>query len=167
MAVVWWIKAGCLLVKERWSHLKTTWALMEIGQASETSYSKSRLGNFHHQYLPEFLVYVYRYCLMVKSVFWYCVHGRQTFTNPATSLQSTPAKIGNKSCGCARELFFCIHLEPTYNSSQYRMVHRDFFYWFKLVTCLFTVYWESYFLFQIQIFKPGARQPQANIPLVS
>ena len=35
-------------------------------QTSETSHSKSSMGNFQHQYLPELLVSVYSYCLMVK-----------------------------------------------------------------------------------------------------
>ena len=71
--VVWWITAGCLLVKGLWSHLKATQALMDVSQASETSHSKSSLGNFHHQYLAELLVNVHSYHLMVKSVSWCCV----------------------------------------------------------------------------------------------
>ena len=58
-----------------WSYLKTTRALVDIWQASETSHSKSNLGNFHHQYLTELLVNVYSYHLMVKSVSWCCVRG--------------------------------------------------------------------------------------------
>ena len=54
---MWWITAGCLLVQGRWSHLKTTtWVLVDIWH-SGTSHSKSILGNFQHQYLPELLSY--------------------------------------------------------------------------------------------------------------
>ena len=37
-----------------------------------------------------------------------------------------PAKVGIKSFRCARECFICnyMHLALSYNSSQYRMVHR-------------------------------------------
>ena len=41
--------SSCLLVKGRWSHLKTGLALVDVWQASETSHSKSSLGNFQHQ----------------------------------------------------------------------------------------------------------------------
>ena len=41
---------------------------MDILQASETSHSKSSLVNFQHQYLPELLVNVYSYRLMVLDV---------------------------------------------------------------------------------------------------
>ena len=58
-----------LLAKGMCSHLKVTWALMDIWQASETSHSKSSPGNFQHQYLPELLVNVYSYRLMVKVCF--------------------------------------------------------------------------------------------------
>ena len=69
--------AGYLLIQGRWSHLKTTQALMDISQASETSHSKSRLGKFQYQCLSELLVNVYSYCLMVKSVSYCCVCGRR------------------------------------------------------------------------------------------
>ena len=49
------------------SYLKTTWALMDIWQASETSYRKGSLGNFQHQYLPELLFNVYSYRVMMKN----------------------------------------------------------------------------------------------------
>ena len=71
--------AACL--SRGWSHLKTTWALMDIWQASETSHRKSSLGNFQHQYVPEFLVNVYSYCLMVKSLPYCCVCGSRLFSN--------------------------------------------------------------------------------------
>ena len=48
--------------------LKVTQALADVRQASETSHTKSSLGNFHHQYLSELLVNVYSYHFMVKSV---------------------------------------------------------------------------------------------------
>ena len=39
---------------------------MDILQASQTSHSKSSLGNFYHRYLAELLVNVYNNRLMVK-----------------------------------------------------------------------------------------------------
>ena len=42
---------------------------------------QKQLGNFQHQYLPELLVNVYSYHLMVKSVFCCCVHGSRLFSN--------------------------------------------------------------------------------------
>ena len=59
---VWWFTASCLLVQGRWSHLKTTQALVNVWQTSETSLSKSSLC------LPQSLVNVYSYCVMVKSM---------------------------------------------------------------------------------------------------
>ena len=53
-------------------------------QATETSHSKSSLGNFQHQYLPELLVIVYSYHLMVKSVSCCCVRESQLFSNLVT-----------------------------------------------------------------------------------
>ena len=82
--VVWWITAGCLLVKGICSHLKATRALVDVWQASETSHSKSSQGNFQHQYLPELLFNVYGYHLMVKSMIWCCVHGKWLFSNLVT-----------------------------------------------------------------------------------
>ena len=66
--VVWWIIASCLPVNGIWSHLKATRALVDVWQAWETSHSKSSLGNFQHQNLPELLLNVYTvgYHLMVK-----------------------------------------------------------------------------------------------------
>ena len=43
-----------------------TQALVDILQASQTSHSKSSLGNFYHRYLGELLVNVYNNRLMVK-----------------------------------------------------------------------------------------------------
>ena len=63
---------------------KTTLAFVDIWQASEASHNKSSLGNFQHQYLGELLVNVYSYHLMVKSVSYYCVHGKQLFSNLVT-----------------------------------------------------------------------------------
>ena len=68
----------------RWGHLKTTQTLMDSWQTSETSHSKSSLGNFQHQCLPELLVNVYSYHLMVKSLSCCCVHGRCIFSNLVT-----------------------------------------------------------------------------------
>ena len=79
--VAWWITASRLFVKRRWSHLKTTWALVDIWQASKTSHSKSSLGNFQHQYLAELLSNVYSYHLMVKNVSCCCIHGSWLFSN--------------------------------------------------------------------------------------
>ena len=72
------------VVQERWSHLKTTQIFMGVWQASITSHSKSRLGNFQHRYLSELLGNVYSYCLMVKGVPCCSVHERQLFLNPVT-----------------------------------------------------------------------------------
>ena len=83
-AVIWWIIAGCLLVKGRWRHLKTTWTLVDVWKASETSHSKSSLGNFQYQYLVELLVNAYSYSLMVNSVSRCCVHGSWLYSNPVT-----------------------------------------------------------------------------------
>ena len=41
-------------------------------------------GNFQHQYMPQLLVNVYSYRLMVKSVSCCCVRGRRLFSNPVT-----------------------------------------------------------------------------------
>ena len=45
---------------------------------------QSSLGNFQHQYLPELLVNVYSYHLMVNSVTLCCVRGRWLFSNLVT-----------------------------------------------------------------------------------
>ena len=82
--VVWWITAGCLLAKGIWRHLKTTRAPMDVWQALETSPSKSSQGKFQHQYLPELLVDVYSYHLMVNSVSCCCVCVRRLFSNAVT-----------------------------------------------------------------------------------
>ena len=66
------------------SHLKATSTLVDVRQASETSYSKSSPGNFQHQYLAELLVNVNSYCLMAKSVSCCCVRGSQLFLNLVT-----------------------------------------------------------------------------------
>ena len=73
-----------VLVKWRWSHLKTTWALVDVWQAWKTSHSKNRLDNFQQQYLPELLVNMYSYHLMVKSVSCCCEHGSWIFSNLVT-----------------------------------------------------------------------------------
>ena len=39
-------------------------------------YSKSILGNCQHQYLPQLLVNVYSYCVMMKSVLLMCLSSR-------------------------------------------------------------------------------------------
>ena len=51
-------------------------------QASETSHSKSSLGNFQHRYLAELLVNVYSHHLMVKTVSCCCVCASQLFSDP-------------------------------------------------------------------------------------
>ena len=45
---------------------------------------QSSQGNFQHQYMPQLLVNVYSYRLMVKSVSCCCVRGRRLFSNPVT-----------------------------------------------------------------------------------
>ena len=47
---------------------------MDVWHDSETSHSKSNLGNFQHWHLPDMLASVYSYCVMVKSVSSCCVH---------------------------------------------------------------------------------------------
>ena len=81
---MWWFIAGWLLVHWRWSYLKTTPALVDVWQDSETSLSKSSLGNFQHWYLADMLASVYSYCIMVKSISSCCVPGRQIISNPVT-----------------------------------------------------------------------------------
>ena len=49
--------------------------------------NKPQQGNFQHQYLPELLVNVYSYHLMVKSVSCCCVRGRCLFSNLVTNKQ--------------------------------------------------------------------------------
>ena len=75
---------GLTLIKGICNHLKAIRALVDIWQASETSHNKSSLGNFQHGYLPELLVNVYSYCLLVKSVSWCHVCGRWLFSNLVT-----------------------------------------------------------------------------------
>ena len=58
-------------------------ALMDVWQTSETSHNKSSSG---YQYLPEVLVTVYSFCLMVKSVSCCCVRESRHFSNHVTFL---------------------------------------------------------------------------------
>ena len=62
---MWWFIAGWLLVHWRWSHLKTTPALMDVWQDPETSLSKTSLDNFQHWYLADMLASVYTYHVKV------------------------------------------------------------------------------------------------------
>ena len=82
--VIWWSTASFLLVKWRWSYLKSTRVLVDIRQSSETSHNKNNLGIFQHQYLAELLVNVCSYCLMIKSASCCCVCGRWIFSNLIT-----------------------------------------------------------------------------------
>ena len=82
--VVWRFIAGWLLVHWRWGHLKTTPALVDVWQDSETSHSKSSSGNFQHWYLADMLASVYSYRVMVKSVSSCCVRGSRVLSNPVT-----------------------------------------------------------------------------------
>ena len=63
------------LVKVRLSHYKSTKALVDAWQVSETSQSQNTLGNIQYQYLPELLVNIYSYHLIVleKCVLLLCV----------------------------------------------------------------------------------------------
>ena len=65
-----------------WRQLKHLWMSNKPHVETETSHSKSSLGNFPHQYLSELLVNVYSYHLMVKSVSWCCVCGSWLLPNP-------------------------------------------------------------------------------------
>ena len=67
--VMWWFMASCLLVQGRWSHSKITWALVRIWQTSETGHSKSSLVAL----IPEMLVSMYSYHVMVKRVNVYLI----------------------------------------------------------------------------------------------
>ena len=60
-----------------------------------TSLSKSSLGHFQHQYLPDhkLLVNVYIYRLTVKSVSYCCVHGSWLFSNPATNISAVVSEV--------------------------------------------------------------------------
>ena len=51
------------------NHLKTIHALVNIWQASETSQSKSSLDNSWYKCLPEQLLYLYSYHMIVKMCF--------------------------------------------------------------------------------------------------
>ena len=85
-----------LLIKGICGHLKATHTLVDVRQASETSHSKSTLGNFQHQYLAEqLLVNVYSYCLMVKSVYCCCVRGSRLFSDLVTYLLQQPVATGS------------------------------------------------------------------------
>ena len=83
---MWRFIAGWLLVHWRWGHLKTTPALVDVWQDSETSHSKSSSGNFQHWYLADTLASVYSYRVMVKSVSSCCVRGRWVLSNPVTNM---------------------------------------------------------------------------------
>ena len=82
--VVWWFIASWLLVQWRWSHWKFIRTFVDIWQDSETSHSKSSLGNFQHWYLPDVLASVYSYHVIVKTVSCCYVHGRWVISNPVT-----------------------------------------------------------------------------------
>ena len=58
---------------------------MDVWQDSETSHSKSSLGNFQHWYLADMLASVYSKRVMVKNVSSCCVRGRWVLSNPVTN----------------------------------------------------------------------------------
>ena len=85
--------AGWLLVQGRSSHSKITHAFMDIWQNSETSHSKSSLGNYQHWYLADMLANVYSYCVMVKSVSYCMLHAwKPGFLKPVTYIWSIHMK---------------------------------------------------------------------------
>ena len=55
-------------------------SIPDVQQALETSHRKISLGNFQHHYLTEWLVNVYSYHLMVKSVSCCCVCVEASFS---------------------------------------------------------------------------------------
>ena len=62
-------------------------------------HSKSNQDNFQHQYLPELLVNVYVYHLMVKSVSCCCVCGSWLFSNLVTYDVSVMIFVIDFNCG--------------------------------------------------------------------
>ena len=84
------VNYSCLSVYSgKMSHFRTNWIIVYVWQASWTNHSKISRGNFQHQYLPELLVNVYSYHLMVKCVCYYCMCGSQLFSNPVTYVYLT------------------------------------------------------------------------------
>ena len=69
-------------------------SIPDVQQALETSHRKISLGNFQHHYLTEWLVNVYSYHLMVKSVSCCCVCGSQLFLDSVTYKE-----VGGRSGG--------------------------------------------------------------------
>ena len=131
--VVWW-SAGCLLAKGIWGHLKAIWALVDVWQASETSHSKSSQGNFQHQYLPELLVKVYSYPLVVKKCVLLLCAWKASFLksghicktkNPKYKRQrqrnQSPAVIVKKAASTIPRLLHLVWLLHTYNSEAQRI----------------------------------------------
>ena len=109
---MWWITAGYLLVKGRWSHLKVTQALMDFRQARETSHTKSSLDYFQHQYLGELLVNIYSHHLMVKSVSCCCVRGSQ-FRSHNNELTITIVFLRSPDPSFSLNNIHCVHLVIT------------------------------------------------------
>ena len=95
--VVWWITADCLLVKGIWSRI---WRQTST-HGHLTSHSKSSQGYSQYQYLPELLVNVYNYCLMVKSVSCCCVCGSWLSSNSVTYCTNHPQlkRYTHVTCG--------------------------------------------------------------------
>ena len=68
----------------------------------------------------------------------------------------TPAKIGNKSCRCAKNALF-VHkfsymVELTVTDWCVIATYVAISNWFELSTCFLTFYYDPYFLSQIQFF---------------
>ena len=82
--------------------MKTTCALVDVWQASETSHSKSSLGNFQHQYLTELLVNVYSYSI----VWWWKVYLAIVYMEGGFS--QIWSHIILLSCHCLVQIVLCI-----------------------------------------------------------
>ena len=93
-AVVWGITACYLVVQQRCAaygsfkdHLSTYGCLTSLRKKLQQTQPEDS-----HQFLPEWLVNVYSYCVMVtKSVSCCCVHGSRVYSNPVTRNTSIPA----------------------------------------------------------------------------
>ena len=55
-------------LQERWSHLNTTRALVDVWPASEIATGKATRATFSQYFRDCYIVNVYHYCLIVKSV---------------------------------------------------------------------------------------------------
>ena len=83
--VVWRFPSSWQLVKSHHSHLKTTRALVDVWQATETSHRKSRLVKHWQWNIHKLLANGHSYQVMVKSVSGHRVRGSRLLSNLVTS----------------------------------------------------------------------------------